>query len=131
MITVRKPKLSVLVLITLLFVVFTGGYLLGISQRKSHITVSVSREIQEKPLELTDDEITATEENHIVFPVALNYADKEDLMTLPGIGDVLAQRILDYRNAHGKFSSVEELLNVEGIGQKRLEQMLNLIVIGG
>ena len=127
----RKPKLSVLVLITLLFVVFTGGYLLGISQRKSHITVSVSREIQEKPLKTATDEIAATEEKHTVFPVALNYADKEDLMTLPGIGDVLAQRILDYRKAHGKFSSVEELLNVEGIGQKRLEQMLNLIVIGG
>ena len=61
----------------------------------------------------------------------LNRADKDDLMALPGIGNVLAQRILEYRLAHGKFSSVEELMNVEGIGQKRLEQMLDLIAIGG
>ena len=127
----RKPKFSVLVLITILFVVFTGGYLLGISQRKSHISVSVSKEIREKPQKINAEEILVTEEKNIVFPILLNHADKEDLMALPGIGDVLAQRILDYRTAHGKFTSVEELLNVEGIGKNRLEQMLDLIVIGG
>ena len=127
----RKPKFSVLVLITILFVVFTGGYFLGISQRKSHISVSVSKEIREKPQKINAEEILVTEEKNIVFPILLNHADKEDLMALPGIGDVLAQRILDYRTAHGKFTSVEELLNVEGIGKNRLEQMLDLIVIGG
>ena len=126
----RKPKFSLLVLITLLFAVFTGGYLLGTSQRKSHITVSVTKEFHEKPRKAATEE-AATEDLDIDFPVVLNSADKEDLMTLPGIGDALAQRILDYRKAHGKFSSVEELLNIEGIGPKRLEQMLDLIVIGG
>lgn len=67
----------------------------------------------------------------IRFPIAINQAGKEELMALPGIGDVLAERILAYRREHGAFRSAEELMNVEGIGKKRLEEMIDLIVIGG
>ena len=52
-------------------------------------------------------------------------------MALPGIGEVLAERILNFREEHGNFSSVDELLNVEGIGKKRLEEILDLITVGG
>ncbi|HET7303528.1 MAG TPA: helix-hairpin-helix domain-containing protein [Segeticoccus sp.] len=51
-------------------------------------------------------------------PVDLNAATAEQLETLPGVGPVLAQRILEWRTAHGRFSSVEELLEVSGIGDK-------------
>ena len=67
----------------------------------------------------------------ITFPIDINHAEKEKLMALPGIGEVLAQRILDYREENGYFSSVEELLNVDGVGKKRLEEIWDLIVIGG
>ena len=47
-------------------------------------------------------------------------------MALPGIGEVLAERILSYRTEYGNFATVEGLLNVEGIGEKRIEEILDL-----
>ncbi|ADU47941.1 competence protein ComEA helix-hairpin-helix repeat protein [Intrasporangium calvum DSM 43043] len=56
-------------------------------------------------------------------PVNLNTADLAGLETLPGVGPVLAQRIVDWRTEHGRFSSVEELGEVSGIGDKMLTQL--------
>jgi len=50
----------------------------------------------------------------------LNFATQIDLERIPGIGPVMAQRILSYREAKGRFETVEELLNVKGIGPKKL-----------
>ena len=66
-----------------------------------------------------------------VFPINVNTADHQTLMELPGIGEVLAQRIIDYRRNHGDFSALEELMNVEGIGTKRLEAILDYATVGG
>lgn len=55
--------------------------------------------------------------------VSLNSADLSALDTLPGVGPVLAQRILDWRTEHGRFTSVEELGEVSGIGDKLLAQL--------
>lgn len=64
-------------------------------------------------------------------PVNVNTADLAALMDLPGIGEVLAQRIIDYRKAHGAFQHPEELTNVSGIGEKRLAAILDYITVGG
>jgi competence protein ComEA len=61
-------------------------------------------------------------------PVQLSTASLEQLDTLPGVGPVTAQKILDYRQAHGAFHSVDELDAVPGIGPKRLEQLRDLVV---
>ncbi|KRE41159.1 competence protein ComEA [Knoellia sp. Soil729] len=55
--------------------------------------------------------------------VSLNSADLSALDTLPGVGPVLAQRILDWRTEHGRFTTIEELGEVSGIGDKLLAQL--------
>jgi competence protein ComEA len=59
--------------------------------------------------------------------VHLNSATLEDLDALPGIGPVTAQKILDYRAAHGAFQSVDELDAVPGIGPARMAQLKPLV----
>jgi competence protein ComEA len=60
-------------------------------------------------------------------PVHLNTATLEQLDTLPGVGPVTAQKILDYRQQHGAFTSVDDLDAVPGIGPARLEQLRDLV----
>jgi competence protein ComEA len=61
-------------------------------------------------------------------PVQLSVATAEQLDTLPGVGPVTAQKIIDYRTAHGAFHSVDELDEVPGIGPARVEQLRDLVV---
>ncbi len=63
------------------------------------------------------------------FPIDLNTATPEQLEAIPGIGPVLAQRIVEYRKMHGKFQSVDDLLEVHGIGRKRLENMRPYVTV--
>ena len=62
-------------------------------------------------------------------PVNLNTATLADLDTLPGVGPVLAQRILDTRAAQGGFTSVGDLRKVDGIGDSRYEQLKDLVTV--
>jgi competence protein ComEA len=61
-------------------------------------------------------------------PLDLNSASLEQLDALPGIGPATAQKILDYRQAHGSFHSIAELDAVPGIGQGRIEQLKGLVL---
>ncbi|MFC7305589.1 helix-hairpin-helix domain-containing protein [Streptomyces monticola] len=60
-------------------------------------------------------------------PVSLNAATADQLDTLPGVGPVLAQHILDYRNEHGGFRSIDELREVNGIGDRRFADLKNAV----
>ena len=59
----------------------------------------------------------------------VNTASKNDLMTLPKIGPVTAEKIIQYRDNFGPFKSIEDLLKIKGIGQKTLDQLKPFIQI--
>ena len=95
--------------------VFLGG-LLAVSYR-DRITATVTAEHALPPEEV---EVTL---------VDLNTAEAEKLATLPGIGEGLAKRIVAYRMEHGPFEGPEGLLEVSGIGEKKLEELRDYITV--
>lgn len=125
-----KIKLLVILpVITALFAGLTLGLFLGRNPAGGSVTVSVpARQVSAAVPAETQTEPSAQAAS---LPVNINTADAAELAALPGIGEVLAQRILDYRRVHGDFSAVEQLTNVEGIGEGKLESILELITIGG
>ena len=61
--------------------------------------------------------------------VNINTATIEQLTTLPGVGEATAKKIVEYREQNGMFKTVEELMNVNGIGEKKYEKIKSLITI--
>lgn len=74
--------------------------------------------------EAASDEIA-----EVVFPVNINTADQATLQLLPGIGEVYAKRIIEYREQHGGFRKTEELLNIKGIGERRFERLRPVVTL--
>ncbi len=60
--------------------------------------------------------------------ININTASEDSLMSLPGIGEVYAKRIIEYRNAK-RFNSIEEIKNIQGIGDKTFDKLKDLITI--
>ena len=127
----KKPQISILFAATALFAVFTFGFFLGRSGSRGGVTLSVPREMQTLPPQTTRPEQTTPESEAVTFPIDINAADEGQLTALPGIGEVLAKRIVAYREENGGFSAPQELMNVEGIGEKRMEEILELVTVGG
>lgn len=120
------------IVFTLLFVVFVGGFYVG--RNINHVPVRVESGIKATTPSTTqssDDQQTTAPSPGASLRVNINTATLSELTTVPGIGEVLAQRIIDYRTQHGDFKSVNDLLNVDGIGEKTLSNMIDYITVGG
>lgn len=137
----QKPRWNWVITLAAVFLAFCLGF--GVARWTQHtdgVTVRTARSVPaqtesalpsvpaassptEKPTE------AATQPPTEPGPLDLNHATAQELTTLPGIGEVLAQRIVDYREAHGPFRSVEELIAVEGIGEGKLEKLRELVTV--
>ena len=64
-----------------------------------------------------------------VGKINLNTASKDELIKIKGVGEVIAGNIIEYRESHGGFSNIDEILNVRGIGNKYFQEIKNIIYV--
>lgn len=112
----KNTALACLLAVCILFVGFAGGFFLG--RNIDHTDVQHTH----KP--------AATTESH-GEKLNINSATLAQLQALPGVGPVLAQRILAYRQEYGNFTTTEQLLLVDGIGESLLDTLKDHITTGG
>lgn len=128
----KKQPIYLLFLAGALFAGITLGFFLGRNLTRGDVIVSLPESMYTEPTQAsTAASVETTGAEEVSFPLDINQADSEALQALPGIGEVLAGRIISYRDENGPFSSPDQLMNVEGIGEKRLEAILDYITIGG
>lgn len=121
---VKKSAFWCLLLICCSCIAFTGGFYLGRNLNRTPVQVDTL-----PPVAATNfSEGTGEKEPE---SININTATIEQLQTLPKVGPVLAQRILEHRQIHGPFENVRDIANVEGIGDSILEAILPYITVGG
>ena len=123
----KKPRLSILIAVTLLFAVFTLGFFLGRNGNHGSVELSVPASMQTSPPQTTLPEPTTPETVAVTFPIDINRADAEQLTALPGIGKVLAGRIVAYREENGAFTSRAQIKKVPKLGPKAFQQCAGVL----
>ncbi len=108
-------------------VIITALYAVGIA------SVLINRHCSDLFISISSIENTLDDRNDPVIihgKININSATAQQLTELPGIGDTLSNRIIEYRALHGPYSSTEDLLAVKGIGERLLNKIRNYITIG-
>ena len=117
-----KKASQILLFITAVFLFLMAGILIGRHTSGHQYKITDSAFVQYDG---------ATDPQRKSGKLDINTASLIQIDDLPGIGPVLAQRIIDYRTKHGSFSSIDDLLLVEGIGEVRLNKIKDYITTGG
>ena len=123
----KKLQLNPMVRVTMVFCIFLLGIFMGRNSYASPVQ-SAGFNIPDK-LIVSEAKEKSDPKFSNLKPVNINTATLEQLQTLPGIGPVLAQRIIDHREANGPFPSAAHLIQVDGIGEKTLDTIMDYISV--
>lgn len=121
----RNKALIVLLVLCCTFAAFLAGIFIGRNSLGSDVILT------KLPGATVPSTPQATKPITDNYPININTADTELLQQLPGIGAVLAERIVAYRTEHGPFETVSQLTLVPGIGPDRLEGLKDYATTGG
>ena len=94
-----------------------------VEDEQHYIIPKIGEEVSEESVEVTNKEVSSPESSKI----NINTATIEELDTLPGVGEATANKIVNHRSENGEFKTVEEIKNVNGIGDKKFENIKELI----
>ena len=129
----KKPGPMILIIASLVFAGFLIGFFIG--RNCAGTPILVSGVTHESSTNNTGSQAAANindgAETNADGKININTATAEQLQMLPGIGEVLAKRIVDDREENGPFKSITDLSRVEGIGSERLVAILEMITVGG
>lgn len=119
--------------LALLFVALAIGVRMGARQAHDSFTITTQNQaVHISATETTPElatETTPEKTQKTSGTVNINTAEKEELMTLEGIGEKLAERIIDYRQENGNFDSIEDITRVYGIGSGIFEKISGQITV--
>ena len=119
----KKPY-WILIGITCAFLCLVLGIFIGRNLSDTNLTIEDNASANSVVSQGNQNDATdSSESENKDGKVNINTATAKQLQLLPGIGEVIAQRIVDYRTESGPFKSVDDLLNVSGIGDAKLEQL--------
>lgn len=130
----KKVLRNPLIIILITAAIFACGVTYGrhTAPNQIHIKEYIQEEVEESAS--TDANAEAADKNTvddylIADKINLNTATADVLMLLPGIGETFAQRIIAYRDQNGPYKSIDELMNIEGLGQKRVDDIRQYLCI--
>ena len=94
-----------------------------------YIIPKIGEVVKDNTSQVVKDDNTNQNESSKASQININIATIEELDTLPGVGEATANKIVNHRSENGDFKSIEEIKNVNGIGDKKFEDMKDLICV--